>query len=153
MKIGRGFLILIIFFSLLQACGIKKNVSADSIFRHINLGAYGRIELGQNLESKKNLIIENNNQYLLKDGIFGGAKSIELIKNDNGLIKEFVFEYDESVTLESQISSYREDFGSPIMKSGKAIWNDGKTQFEIYSEIVNERETTFSKIVDLNNKN
>ena len=152
MKTRLGLLLLIISFLLIQSCGVRKNVSTNSLFRHINLGAYGRIELGENLESKKNLIFENNNRYFLKNGIFGGAKSIELFKNDVGIIEEIVFEYNESVGLESQISSYSEDFGSPIMKSGKAIWRDGKTQFVIYNVKLEKNYVVYSKITDLKNE-
>ena len=140
------FLISLFFVS---SCGVTKNVKTKTIFRHINLGSYGQIKLGDKFTDFEHLVSKTNNSYYLKDGIFGGAESIEFMVNNYGNISEVIFEYHESIKKDTQITSYQEDLGTPSIRSGKAIWNDGKTQFEIYNQKVQNGNITFSKLVDL----
>jgi len=88
----------------------------------------------------------SGNRYFLKENVFGGAESIELVINKQGLISEIVFKYDQEVSMESQISSYSY-LGKPIIKNKNAIWNDGKTSFVLFEN----RGIVYSKMSDLKN--
>lgn len=142
MKI-RNYLFLLILF--LQSCSVS-NINSKSIFRYVNLYQYGKIELGNSIHQYKHLTVLSGNRYFLKENVFGGAESIELVINKQGLISEIVFKYDQEVSMESQISSYSY-LGKPIIKNKNAIWNDGKTSFVLFEN----RGIVYSKMSDLKN--
>jgi len=94
------------------------NINSKSIFRYVNLYQYGKIELGNSIHQYEHLTVLKGNRYFLKENVFGGAESIELVINKQGLIREIVFKYDQEVNMESQISSYSY-LGKPIIKKQK----------------------------------
>lgn len=126
---------------ILASCGTSKINTAKPIFTHINLYQYGKIELGEDINKFNNLIETKNDRIFLKENVFGGSKSIELIVNDDDKLVEFIFDYGNNISLESKIKKYSY-LGVPKRKNDKAIWNDKKTEFSIYK--VNE--TVFSKM-------
>ena len=101
---------------------------------------------------KEHLTEKINDSRFIKDGVFGGAESIEVIIDAQNKISKLIFEYDESIDKNNKIESYVKDLGIPIVKSGKAIWNDGKTQFEIYTKRKKGKNITYSKLIDLETK-
>ena len=118
-------------FLIVASCGTSKTVHSKTIFRHINLGKYGRIELGDKMTNLESLVVVKNNRFYLKENTFGGAHSIEVKTNKNSIIDEFIFDYGQSQTFESKVNDYLE-LGIPKKENNKAIWNDGKTEFSIY---------------------
>lgn len=142
MKI-RNYLFLLILF--IQSCSVS-NINSKSIFRYVNLYQYGKIELGNSIHQYEHLTVLSGNRCFLKENVFGGAESIELVTNEQGLIREIVFKYDKEVSMESQISSYSY-LGKPIIKNKNAIWNDGKTSFILFEN----SGIVYSKISDLKN--
>ncbi|WP_339754983.1 hypothetical protein [uncultured Winogradskyella sp.] len=120
-------------FLFIQSCAIKKNVTHTKIFTYIKLNKeYGQIRLGDNFEKHINKIsIIRPSVIFLKEEVFGGSETIQLIFDDNNKIKEMIFVYNKTQLLQNKVQSYITDLGNPIIKNGKAIWNDGITQFEI----------------------
>jgi hypothetical protein len=116
---------------ILASCGTSKMTNSKSIFTHINLYPYGQIELGDDINKFNNLIEKKGNRIFLKDNVFGGSNSIELITNIDNKLTEFVFDYGSNISLESKINEYTY-LGIPKRKNYKAIWNDNKTEFSIY---------------------
>ena len=131
------------------SCGVKKNTTTP-IFRHINLNFGERIELGDNFDDKEYLVNIIAESHFLKSTYFVGAESIEIILDDKKNVSKIIFQYNESTEKEKKIKSYTEDFGTPTLESGKAIWNDSKTQFEIYSLLLNDKEVIYSKLINMN---
>ena len=137
---------------ILMSCGVSKNVNTVSIFRYINLNNNERMVLGSSFLGKEHLTEKLNDSIFIKDGVFSGAESIEVIIDARNKISKLIFEYDESLDKNNKIESYVKDLGIPIVKSGKAIWNDEKTQFEIYTKRKKGKKITYSKLIDLKTK-
>jgi hypothetical protein len=116
---------------ILASCGTSKITNSKSIFTHINLHQYGQIELGDDINEFNNLIEKKENRIYLKENVFGGSNSIELITNNDNELTEFVFDYGSNISLESKINEYTY-LGVPKRENNKAIWNDNKTEFSIY---------------------
>lgn len=125
-------------------CGFSQQTNAENIFRYVNIAPYGKIELGNNISQFKSYYEIRDGQYFLLEKYFGGAKSIEIMKDKNEKIVALIFKYDKNVKLESQISDYSY-LGKPFIEDEIAIWNDGKTKFELYQK----DGVVFSRISDL----
>ena len=136
-------LILLLFWNY----GISQQLNSENIFRYVSIPPYGKIELGNNISQFKSYVELKDGHYFLKEKYFGGAKSIELLKNQKGKIVAMIFEYDKNVKLESQISDYSY-LGKPFFVEKIATWNDGKTRFELFEE----NETVFSRISNVLNE-
>lgn len=116
---------------ILISCGTLRTANSKTIFRHIDLGLYGRIEIGDDMASYKTLLEKKEDRFYLKDNVFGGANSIELVIDASHRISEMIFDYGNDVNLESKISEYAY-LGNPKLKNHSAIWHDGRTEFSIY---------------------
>ncbi|MGM0636015.1 MAG: hypothetical protein ACQESK_08105 [Bacteroidota bacterium] len=116
---------------ILISCGTSKLESTKTIFDYVDLGKYGRIELGNDIMKFKSLIMQKNDRLYLKENVFGGAKSIELIVDDSNKISEFIFDYGKNISYESKVSEYLK-LGNPKITSNKTVWKDKKTEFSVY---------------------
>lgn len=133
-KIKTNFMKIKLFISLmliLSSCGTSKNSNSKTIFTHLNLYQNERIELGDDINKFNNLIETKKDRIYLKENVFGGSNSIELITNSDGKLTEFIFDYGKGISLESKIKEYYY-LGIPKRKNDKALWNDKKTEFSIY---------------------
>lgn len=115
----------------LASCGTTKIANSRPIFTHINLYQNVKIGLGDDINKFNNLVETKDNRTYLKESVFGGSNSIELITNADNKISEFIFDYGTNISLESKIKEYIY-LGEPKRKNNKAIWNDTKTEFSIY---------------------
>ncbi|WP_234111294.1 MULTISPECIES: hypothetical protein [Chryseobacterium] len=141
MKIKLFYLLFLIVIS----CGSSNHVKSKPIFRYVDLDTYGKFELGENIQKINSLTEIKNDHLFLKENVFGGAESIEIISNSNGNIAEIIFYYGDKTSLKTEIEEYQKTLGIPEISNNKATWNDGKTSFELY-EIENE---VYSKMTDL----
>lgn len=130
---------------MLFSCHSANRDRTTTIFRHVNLYAYGRFELGDSLKKIESLTDVSDNRFFLKPAVFGGADRIELIPDPKGKISAIIFKYGNETNLPSEIKDYKKMLGKPMIIQKKAIWKDGNTQFEIYEE----DGTVYSKITDL----
>jgi len=134
-----------LFFLIVISCGTSKNLNSKPIFRYVDLYTYGKFELGDNIQKINSLTEIKNDKLFLKENVFAGAKSIEIVSNSNGKINEIIFNYGNKTNLKTEIEDYQKILGIPEISNNKATWNDGKTSFELY-EIDNE---VYSKMTDL----
>jgi len=109
--------------------------SKEPIFRYVSLNSrFGTI----NLEDKKidlnNLINETDDRFFLRPEVFGGVSSIELIFNENKILQEIIFKYNNNITKELKISHYSSILGIPKIKNGVATWSDKHTNFTIFEK-------------------
>ncbi len=126
-----NYYLALMFIFLLPTCRTTQQINSEEIFRHIDLGLYGRIELDANIANFDSLIEKKQSHNYLKKGIFGGANSIELLTDKEGKIISMIFLYNNENDLAEKISEY-EYLGKPKIKNETAIWDDGNTLFEIY---------------------
>jgi len=125
--------LLLLVFSI-NACGVRVNTEKE-IFRYINVHrAYGTIYLGTQKSDLEHLMEKRDGGYYLRNDVFGMAQEIALVFNVKKELEKFVFTYASSWNRRSEIADYTEDLGTPIIKGDSIIWNDGKTQFRIYTE-------------------
>jgi len=130
---------------LTQACGVIKNTD-KIIFRHINLNRpHGTINLEVQKSEIEKLIENRNGRFFLKDHTFGFAKTIELKFDIKNSLKKAIFSYPSNWDKNLEIQEYQSLLGKPYFKNGKTIWNDGKTQFEIYTK----DNQSYSQLIDL----
>jgi len=114
------------------------------IFRYINLGKYGKLQLGKPFENKGELSIKiDHKAYKLREGIFGGAKSIIIYLDDLQNITMIRFEYGTKGDYYEAVESYSKALGPPQKSEAKAtlkkaIWDDGSTHFEYIMENLNK---------------
>ena len=138
----------IITIPIFHSCGTVQNNNSEAIFRHVNLGRLGHINLGENLSDHNHLYKVENTRYFLKENVFDGAASIELVPDSDGVIGSIIFEAYKNADKASKISEY-EHLGKPTVENGNAVWNDGKTVFEIYEVESNNDTSLFLKISDI----
>ncbi|MCH2490883.1 MAG: hypothetical protein MK211_12105 [Flavobacteriales bacterium] len=132
-------------------CGANKDSTQQNIFRYIDLYRFGKIELGDELSNLQHLTIGKDNRYFLKDNVFGGAETIELIPDRAGKLTHLIFAYGPGINTDSLIKEYKY-LGAYKNKNGSAVWKDQFTRFEIYTQSENSRLHTFSKLTDLQGK-
>lgn len=89
-EIKKYFFLLLL---ILQSCSVSKKINSEEIFRHVNLGSHGQIKLGNTIENYHSLIDKKNNQYILKENVFGRVKKIELIPDKKGKVNAIIFQY------------------------------------------------------------
>jgi hypothetical protein len=138
------FHISILLLLILASCGTSQKVNSKTIFRYIDLGLYGQLEIGDEIDKFKPIITAKDGRFYLQKNAFSGANSIELIIDTANRVSEMIFDYGNKVSLELKISEY-EYLGKPKFENDSALWNDGKTQFSIYKR----NASVYSKITRL----
>lgn len=82
------FLLLIL---AITSCGVSKDLNSKPIFRYVDLYQYGKIELGQDLSKFDSLIEKGADKKYLKQNVFDGSASLELVPNSAGKISSIIF--------------------------------------------------------------
>ena len=135
------FLLLIL---AITSCGVSKDLNSKPIFRYVDLYQYGKIELGQDLSKFDSLIEKGADKKYLKQNVFDGSESLELVPNSAGKISAIIFSYGNETNLRLKIKDYQY-LGKPKMEGKNASWTDGKTLYEVYEE----NQIVYAKMTDL----
>ena len=126
------------------SCSVAKDVNSKPIFRYVDLYQYGKIELGSDLSKFDSLIEKGAVKKYLKQNVFGGSESIQLVPNSAGKVSAIIFSYGNETNLRSKIKDYQY-LGKPKMEGRNASWTDGKTLYEVYEE----NQIVYAKMTDL----
>lgn len=126
------------------SCSVAKDLNSKPIFRYVDLYQYGKIELGSDLSKFDSLIEKGAVKKYLKQNVFGGSESMELVPNSAGKISSIIFSYGNETNLRSKIKDYQ-SLGKPKMEDRNASWTDGKTLYEVYEE----NQIVYAKMTDL----
>jgi hypothetical protein len=71
----------------------------------------------------------------LRERTFGGAESIVVTTDDEGLVRRISFEYGPGYDYRSRLSGYGEMLGPPTRSgANEAVWSDGRTEFALYRD-------------------
>lgn len=135
---------LLLFILITASCGVAKDLHSKPIFRYVDLYQYGKIELGQDISKFDSLLEKNGDHKFLKQNVFGGSESIQLVQNSAGKISAIIFSYGNETDLRSKIKDYQY-LGQPKMEGKNASWTDGKTLYEVYEE----NQIVYAKMTDL----
>lgn len=126
---------------LVSGCSTQRDAAShvaesESIFRHVDLGAFGRFELGEPFGDHVRLAVEAApNTFRLRDRVFGGAESVVVTTDGNGIVRHVSFEYGPDYDYPEMLASYSRVLGPPAhADQNEAVWNDGYTEFTLTRE-------------------
>ena len=125
----RSLLYLLLGFMLLQGC-----TNDQKIFRSVEVyKKYDDVKLGDDKSKLAPIIEDRNGRTYLLPKTFGVANEIELIFNAENRLRQIVFSYPKKWNEKAAIEDYMDMLGDPVIKNKAYQWNDGSTQFEVYS--------------------
>lgn len=125
----RQLLLVLFSATLLQGCwGDQK------IFREVSLyKKYGDIELGDDKSDLTSMTEEREGRTYLLSKSFAVAEEIELIFDSDQKLCQIIFTYPANWNAKAAIEKYTDKLGEPNTEKGSYLWNDGATQFEVYT--------------------
>lgn len=134
-------LLLIVALLLSAGCATQRDTPppesmSEPIFRYVDIGALGRFELGEPFGDHARLAVEEeSNTYRLREGAFGGAESIVVMTDGNGIVRRINFEYGPNYDWSEMLSNHTKSLGPPTQADeSRVVWNDGQTEFSLTRE-------------------
>jgi hypothetical protein len=130
---------------LILAAALAVPASAQTVpplFRHIDLGLLGRVELGTMFSQAEHIaVLEHEGLYRLRPGTFSGAAAIRVRVGPDGRVSSMHFEYSpEQEDYESFVTSASSSFGAPAVtvregddggQDEVSRWEDADTVLEV----------------------
>ena len=140
-RVFRHLLLAVAIASCCESVLAETRARPEPIFRHVSLGSFGRLELGQ-VPSQIEKISEKLGPgvYRLRPNSFAGAETIVVITNSAGLVSEIRFQYGVGYDFSDKRSTYENSLG-PSSRTDRVgdtetiVWNDGRTQIELVRKI------------------
>lgn len=148
---------------LIALCGlVPVSVSAQTasaLFRHIDLGLLGRVELGEAFSQAERIAIsESDGIFRLRQGTFGGAAAIRVHVVPDGRVAAMHFEYErEDSNFDGYVQNAAASFGPPRLlertapdgeQDEVALWEDPRTILEVVRRVRGNDEDVFVAMYD-----
>jgi hypothetical protein len=124
------------------------------LFRHISLGKFGHITLGEAFVQADSIgIPAGERTYRLRPGTFGRAEEIRVVLSSRGAINEIHFVYPPSdASYDRQLQSATRMLGSPVIEASDTLviarWEDERTTLELGRRTSSEGVEVFTVMKD-----
>jgi hypothetical protein len=136
-------------------CSTAGHVSAEPIYRYINVLDGTRVILGEPFRRTDLARRSNDSTFVLRPGTFGGGGTTEirLGLDPAGILRIMTFVYDGSESLETKIADYTNSLGAPAERRALAaegsvhVWQDAETRFELWWT-PHQRPHFWSRLID-----
>ena len=129
----------------------QKTGSKEPVFRYIQVGWNTKIHLGDPITKANGYLVNASGKFVMNPTLFGGIV-IELVPDSANKITEMRFTYGPETDYSTFWKDYTSTLGAPTIKEDHVFWDDGKTRFEIYKAIPNERPRITSRLFDKKNQ-
>ena len=139
--------------------GLLAAQEAPPLFRHIDLGVWGTVELGDTFSQAHRIAIEKSDGvFELRPGTYGGAAMIRIQLGPTGRVASMHFEYDpQQSDFNAYLHTTSESFGPATLESRTvpdgerhqvARWEDERTILEVVRRTSGEVSEVFVGMYD-----